>query len=651
MKRSLAILGVLVVLGIAGFLGVRAWRQEVLARQEQRAFVKAEALLKSGEPFQALVLQQTQARPNSSLDWAGVQLRALVGLRDVGRLSQIYEREPSRVLTNEQASLLVARGYSHSRRPSDAEKVRKAWRNREVDKASWLVFDSDALILTGKPKDAEKLLRSQTLPGKDDAVRLTRLAILVAKTNLSSAWQMLGQAVELDPQDADIRLFRGQLMEGVGRMEAARFEYASAVICRTNDAFVRDELAEFYRRRGNYPLAIQTWTEAMPTNAPDYFWLKAGFWSKMVSPTKLEASAITPGSLKLIAQWLVGLPPEQFFETNTFTRSPDFERLRGQRQELYWLHLAELLRHGQEAAAMEALGFNKFRPNSWEPDLEVALLRILHYRSKANPQKVPSKSLKVSVAGLTPVGGTNQHQFFTDLAQAAAAEATGSKKAVSPELDAVLLGPDAFTAAFLAAGWREAALLLHRGVQSTVAHPMWLSYGLAEAIRSNRSAKAALEFLESQPHAPELELLAGEILIQLGRGDDGLARLRPIASTPSAVGQRSSYILALASLDRRQFDQAREWIRHQPLLTGNDMGQELLGRAELGEGHDIEADAIYKAIVRTSVEAKAHLARRAYDRKDWAEARRLTTELLTLLPDSLELRSNLLAIDKAAAKQ
>ena len=651
MKRSLTLLGVIFALGIGGVWGIKAWRQVVLARQEQRAFAKAEDLLKNGEPYPALVLQQTQARPNSSLDWAGVQLRALVGIRDLGRLSQIYEREPSRVLTNEEASLLVARGYNHSRRSADAEKLRKAWRNRETDKAAWLVFDSDALILSGKPKDAEKLLRSQTLPGKEDSIRLTRLAILVAKTNLTAAWQLLGQAVELAPQDADIRLFRGQLMEGVGRMDAARFEYASAVICRTNDAFVRDELAEFYRRRGNYPLAIQTWTEAMPTNAPDYFWLKAGFWSKMVSPTRLDASVVPPGGLRTISQWLVGLPTGQFFETNAFTRSADFERLRGQRQELYWLQLAELLLNGQEAAALETLGFNKLRPNSWEPDLEVALLRILQYRSKANPQKFPTKSLKVSFAGLNPVGGTNQHQFFIDLAQAAASEAAGNKNAVSPELDAVLMGPDAFAAAFLAAGWREAALLLHSGTHPTVVHPMWLSYGLAEALRSNRSPQAALEFLSTQPKAPELELLAGEILIQLGKGDDGLARLRPIASSPSAVGQRASYILALAALDRHQFDQVQEWVQRQPLLMGNDMGKELLGRAALGQGHDAEADAIYQSIARTSIEARAHLARRAFARKDWPEARRLTTDLLTQLPDSLELRANLLAIDQAAAKK
>lgn len=620
----------------------------MLVRQELRAYAKAEEMLKSGDPLQALVLQQTQSRPSSSLDWPGIQLKALIGMRDLGRLSLIYEREPSRILNIEQASLLVARGYLQSRRFADSEKVRKAWSGRETDKSSWLVLDSDSLVLSGKAKDAEKLLRSQTLPGKEDAVRLTRLAILVAKTNLTAAWQLLGQAVGLAPLDADLRLFRGQVMEGVGRMEAARFEYASAVICRTNDAFVRDELAEFYRRCGNYSLAIQTWTEVMPTNAPDYFWLKAGFWSKMVSPTKLNSSSVSPGSLKSFAQWLVALPSDQFFDTNSFAKFPDFERLRERRQEVYWLQLSELLRCGQEAAALEMMGFNKFRPNSWEPDLEAALLRILQYRSRNNPQKLPAKSLTVSLVGLSPVGGTNQHQFFTDLARAAAAEASGSKKAISPELDSILLGPDAFAAAFLAAGWREAALLLHHIDHPSAAHPMWFSYGIAESLRSNRGAQAALGFLNDQPNAPELELLIGETLIQLAKADEGLARLRPIAHTPSAVGQRASYLLALADLDHRQFNQARKWIANQPLLVGSDMGQELLGRAALAEGQDAEAARIYKRIAATSIEAKAHLARRAFGKKDWAEARHLTLELLKLLPDSLELRANLQAIDKAA---
>ncbi len=640
MKRVLILLSAMVVFLVGGYLGIRAWRNEVLIRQEQRAFAKARDLLKSGEPLQALVLQQTQARPGSTLDWPAIQLQALVGMRDLGRLTQVFEREPARILADEEASLLVAHGYLHGRRPADLEKVRKTWRGRETRQASWLVLDSDALVIAGKGREAEKWLRTHTLPGTNDAVRLTRLAILVAKKNLTEAWQLLTQATDLTPRDADLRLFRGQIMEGLGRMEAARFEYASAVICRTNDAFVRDELAEFYRRQGNYPLAIQTWTEVMPDQAPDYFWLKAGFWSRVVSPTSLNAATVTSGDLKPLAQWVVSLPADRFFDTNSFALLADRQRYLASRQEVHWLELLDLLQRGDEKGAMELLGFNKFRANSWDPDLEAAVLRILQYRQK--------RTLKVSIAGLNPVGGTNQHQFLTDLSRAAAAEAAGAKAPVNPELDAVLRGPDAFAAAFLAVGWREAALQLHHPGHPATAHPMWLAYGLAESLHSNRGAAAALDFLAGQSSSPELELLKGELLIETQKSEDGLAHLRPLAAAASPVGQRASYILALAELDRHQFDDARRWITNQPLLARNPMGQELLGRAALGEGKAAEADTIYGRIAATSIEAKAHLARRAFARKDWTVARRWTHELLALMPDSVELRANLAEINKAS---
>ena len=59
-----------------------------------------------------------------------------------------------------------------------------------------------------------------------------------------------------------------------------------------------------------------------------------------------------------------------------------------------------------------------------------------------------------------PVAATNQHQFFTTLNTLAAQEAATGRLKVSTELDALLRGPDAFAAAFMAAGWREAALNL-----------------------------------------------------------------------------------------------------------------------------------------------------------------------------------------------
>jgi len=125
--------------------------------------------------------------------------------------------------------------------------------------------------------------------------------------------------------------------------------------------------------------------------------------------------------------------------------------------------------------------------------------------------------------------------------------------------------------------------------------------------------------------------------------------LRPLAALNSPVGQRASYILALAEFDLGRFEPARNWITSQPLLAQATIGQELLGRLALRQGREAEADQIYGTIASASVEAKAHLARRAFARKDWTLARRYTTDLLAEMPDQPALRENLLAIDRAEA--
>ena len=119
----------------------------------------------------------------------------------------------------------------------------------------------------------------------------------------------------------------------------------------------------------------------------------------------------------------------------------------------------------------------------------------------------------------------------------------------------------------------------------------------------------------------------------------------------SGAGFRAAYLLALDAAENRRPDLARQRVAEQPLLAKADAGQELLARLALAEGRTNETETIYRKIVKTSVEAKAWFARRAFADRNWKEARQLTNELLELLPDSPQLRENLLAIDRAEAKR
>jgi len=640
-KKIIIGLVVVLVLGVGAVFGLRAWRSSVVLHQEQRAYKKAGELLKADQAANAYAIVSTMAKPDSTLDWSALEVAALAGIRDLPRLSAIYEKTPGRVLANEEASVLVARGFISSRRPVDFNRVRTAWHGHEQQPALWLILDSDTLLLQGKPREAEKLLQSQKLPGKQDADRLTRLALIVAAHDMNQAWQLINQASQLDPRNPDIRSFRAQILEAAGHPGDARVDYVAAVIAQTNNPVLRDDLAEFYRRQGNYDLALQTWREAIALPAYDYMWLKAAFWGKVIQPVPLAGDKVPAGDLQPLAQWVISLPDNTYWNSNSFDNLTESHRYASDRQELFWLQMIELLRTQHERDAYYLLKFNTFRSRSWQPDLEAALRRILSYR--IDHALSPSEFSYVSA---TPAA--DRHQFFIALDQYGRAEAEGANTPLPADLTALLKGPDVFSAAFLAAGWREAAIQLYSGGNPS-AYPDWFAYGLGQDLRSNRGAQPALDFLATRTATPDIQLLQAEILMTSGKTQEALNQFATLASLNGPVGYRASYVLALADLDLKKYNDARAWVTRQPQLSKDVSGRELLARISLREGNTAEASRQYHALAKESIEARVFLAHEAFDRKDWAEALRYTLELLQLMPDQLSLRENLNVIAKAAA--
>ena len=168
-------------------------------------------------------------------------------------------------------------------------------------------------------------------------------------------------------------------------------------------------------------------------------------------------------------------------------------------------------------------------------------------------------------------------------------------------------------------------------------------------MRANRSPVAALDFLANQKPDPALKLLAAEIEIETGNQPAGLAGLMPLAPQSSAVGFRASYLLALANLDANKFGEAKKWVLQNAQLAADPLGRELLANVAVRTGRMSEAETIYMSIVQTSISAKAFLAKQAFDRRDWAEARRLTSEVVQLAPEDLRFHANLAVIDNKIA--
>jgi hypothetical protein len=639
MKKLLLLTAIAAALITIGAFSVRAWRAHVVAKLEGRAYTQAHKLLAEGRPLDALAVADMAVRTDARHAWSAVEFNALVAARHIPRLMAAYTQSPERVLANEEASLLVARALFAARQREDFAKVREAWRGREQQPQLWLALDSDALGLEGKVQEAEELLRGTNFVGEAEATRLVRLALHSANRNLYESWTLLDRAFALAPRNPEVRSFRAQVLESIGKPAEARVEYVAAHVADPKNPLWRDELAEFYRRQGSYDLALQTWRDALNQPAADFIALKEAFWSRVIQPkTTPPSTQRVQGELLPLVDFVRVLPPERFWDAEPFGQLALSARYTKERPEVFWLGLLEMLRTGRETDAAEHLRVNRFRTRSWRPELEAALVQILHFRTNQ------------SFAGLDLLAApvpSNSHPFLVELHQCAKTDLKSpGQSAVTPELAKFLMSREVFAAAFLAAGWREAALQLTAPTASAEL-PAWFSFGMAQCLRFNRGNEAALDYLAKAPQSPELTLLRGEILLAQKQTQEGLRQLSAIAKDNSDAGYRAAWLVAQSAIETRDFAQAQTTVAAQPRLAESTAGRELLARIALLRSGADEAEPMYRAIETESVEARAFLARRAFERRDWPAAREQTEALMRRLPDELQLRENLMAIERA----
>lgn len=641
MKKYWWLIALVVALasGVGGVVGLNMWRAHVRKTADDRGFKRAEQALAERRPAEALALFQAVDRSDSPHPWPKIEIAALAGLGQMSRLVTIFEKDRQRILDNEDASLLMARVFLHSRQK---EKLDLVLSGHKSESPAWGMLQADALLLDGKSKEARKLLESRKYQGTNDVQRMVRLALLSDLRSPTNAWNILADAAALDPRNPDVRSFRGQLLEAIGKTGLARVEYVAALVA-SQDPLRRDQLAEFYRRQGSHDLALSTWNDGLKTNSFDFMWLKAGFWTHMAAGRN-ESTPLGPvpgGTLSGLAREVLALKPGQFWSDGLATELSSHQQAINGRQEVFWLQLTDLLRTGRERDAREKLQFGKASAYSWAPDLARNFSQILAWRQTTNRNLNPSGMPYAEFS-------SNQHSFFTRMEELSLQERGGQKfKKLPEDLETVVTGPHAFAAAFLAEGWREAAITVADPEKLSPNAPEWLAYGLAQALRYNRGLDTALSFINSRSPTPLLQMLASELQLGLGKTNEAYAGLEKLRKVESDVGVRAAWLLATAAMERQDFAGVRRSVDEQPGLKSTVLGKELLARAALSEGKTADAEALYRGIERDSVEARAYLARKAYSEKNWKVARKYTQELLAIMPDQLELRSNMDAIAAA----
>jgi len=638
-KTWVSVVGVLALLMVLVGLGSTGWRSHAREKRATDTLARAEALLSEQKPLEALALLR-RALPQESDTLhekkAVLEIRAHLHMRNVPRLLHLYDRHPHLFLPHEEAALFVCRALLQTGNKEPFHILRKSWKGRETDAGTWLALDVDTLLVEGKREAALAMLSEKRPDDASETVRLIRLALFHAPDHLEEAWGYLEEASLLAPYNSDIRLFRGQILEQLGKPGAARVEYVAAHLAEPDNPRVRDQLAEFYRRQGNPNLALATWNAGLTPTAPGYLWLKAIFWGRMVKPLDRDwtqkrnpEDPLTP-----LVAYLGELSNTTLWNDEAFFQLPDGKMFLSTRQELFWLRVVDHLSRGEENQARTLLSRSPFKKNSWSPEMEEALLALLNFRKwEIFPKKIENRLPTAK----------NSHPLFRQLAATVTTQ--------QPELKALMKSPEAFSAFFLAGGWLEAALFLHRTPEIPKTYPDWVSYGLTQALRYNRGADEAISFAEKQVQTPAMIVLKGELLISKNQITEGLSLLSKIASNDSDVGFRAAWLKAMIQLDQGKIDASRDTVQKQPRLAKSLTGRELLARMAVSENNTDKATSLYSTIAEESSEAMVWLARQAYVEHRWNDARRLTTELSARHPDTLQFRANLAAIDRAEKKE
>lgn len=629
------------------------WGHRLHKTTEEFDYEQAKSLLAAGESRLAALLVEkykgklTKETPQG-LDWLPIAVETMIQTNDATDLARLYESYPRLIDGDQNKALAVAGGLLGLGRITAYHELRQEWKAKRHNEVAWLVLDADALIIQGKKGEATALLESQVFEGPDDSMRLVRLAIYKASETLSESWDLLQKALAKDPKNSHVLSYRGQILEMVRQPALARHEYVLAIEASPKDLFLYDRLALFELRWGQTKSALETWKKALavPNNA--FIRLRIMFWSRVVVPFSIDWKQYPPpkGILQPLLDYLLALPPGTIWDDAAFEKIPNHQNLLKTYQETFWLRLADALIRKQEEKALGMLTSNLFSHQLWAPDLARGLHQILSYR------RYGVLNTEDNTPAFVDTPGIFHHSFFRQLWELSKKSAKGFPAENLPrEMDALLLSQYAFPAAFLAAGWFEAALDFGIPTVLPDSLPDWLAYAYTQAIRTVRGPIEALQFAMLQHPSDLVSLLIGELMLSTGSPEAALAQLQPLVQQDSDAGSRAAWLTASTYVQREKYAEAKSIIQGNAHLRNSVLGKELLAVIALAENNPAEAESLYAGIEMQSSAARLYLARRAMADQDYDRALELYESLLREFPEKRDLQEDLEKVKKAKTKR
>lgn len=480
------------------------WRSNFDMSMKTADYEKAQRHVANGqyeEAFELIKKHRNEFNTNyHKADWLNLAIRTVELMPEqTGALVGLYEKYPAAFKNHELASLLVAGELISNRQFDDYKKLRESWKDHSYNPQDWFVLDSDMYLLQGNKDKAKELLLSRSFEGPADTKRLIRLSFLSSQDNLGEAWGFLQQAEVKDPTNSTIHSLKGKVLEDLNQSDQAQMAYNRALELDPANVSLIEQLGEFYRRQGEFDLAINTWKKGLDLPKSDALWLKTLFWNKVYLPQLIH---YTPPYNPLI-NYLDHLQVDEYWNQLDFDKLPKAQKYLKSEQETFWLPLIQRLARGDVDEVQMMLQYNPFKTHSWSPQIEQALRHVLAFRKEGNFDPDPILNEQTSKI---------KHHFFDQISSAAYhSKHILTNEKLPVEFRSLIRSDEVFTAIFLAGGWNEAAIYLHRMAVYPHDFPDWLAVEFTKALQKNRGKQAALSFALSQKQTDALKAVIKEL--------------------------------------------------------------------------------------------------------------------------------------------
>lgn len=632
---------------------VLIWRYQAIVHQGNSARDRIANALDHGDTLTARAalagITNDEVRLHKERAIRTQELEQALSIRDAARAELALGKDANEFLSpalQERAALLLARKAITSGNTDRYESIRKEWLKKSSNPDLWFLAEADRIVRTGRAASARAFLGSRTLEGKNEALRMARLALLNAEEP-RKAFELINKGLTADRTNADLLSFRAQLVEAAGRPGEARVDYVSAIISDPKNPLHRDALARFYLRRGSYPLAIETWHQAMVETEFNVYGFKAWFWSRLSgNPLPDGVETAKDDAWRPFIQTALQLPSDRFWTKALYEAANEIPG-QSKRSEWEWLQLLDKLITGEDPQRLlerlEGSISTGLSPSARA--LEPNLVKLLKACTLA---KLKKEQLRAFQPELQEVQG---HPFRLTVAQWAKGELDAPE---AVRFEEWLSRPEALIGCFLSTGWSGIAVALGGGSKFNLPadSPEWLDYGYARALQISEGPETTVAWLESCTKlSPASQLLLGQLLIAQNKTQEGAKFLKLVASSETQYSERASWLLALTALELGKPDTATRWVNNSEGLRTSARGVEILARAALLHGDRDKASEIYRGITTDSVDAMVFLSKEAFAKRDWNTARKLTMDLITLHPDEPSFRKNLLKIDEAEKEE